>query len=519
MNVSSVAIEGNTPAYGWRDFQVVLVLLAAGLFGLGVIFRAEAIAAVLTWKTSTAYNHCFLVLPITLYMIWDRWSDLRVLRALPSPAGALFGVAPAVGWLAAERLGIMEGRQLMVIMFVEVLFLAVLGWRFWRAIAGPLLYLFFLVPFGEFLVPRLQDITAVFIAAGLGLTDIPAYVDGRIIEIPAGVFYVAEACAGLRFLVASVAFGVLYALIMYRSPLRRTVFILLAIVVPIVANGLRALGVVLLGHAFGSAEAAVADHILYGWIFFSIVILLLTVLGLPFREDEGARQPSSLSVPREPISLRSGMTAVVVAVVVASISPALAVALSMMPEVDRHHPIVLNLPDDCQLVSQVTERVRAEGGQLTVTHVQCEDVDFQITVTTFSLRSSAGPILLEMRRLVYPRDSEDVVAETAITGPQGESTNWRLFRGIRPSFVALAGLWIGGEASGVDFSMRIQQAIASLSGSYYVPAVVVVSSLPSLDSVGPAVRHLTERRMVQFGLAQVIASEQLRVTISRPPAN
>ena len=142
------------------------------------------------------------------------------------------------------------------------MFLAILGWRLWWALLGPLLYLYFLVPFGEFLTPKLQDITAVFIRHGVVVLNIPAYVDGYTIEIAAGTFYVAEACAGLRFLIASIAFGVLYALLVYRSPIRRTAFILISIVVPIIANGFRALGIVALGHYLGSADAAAADHVL-----------------------------------------------------------------------------------------------------------------------------------------------------------------------------------------------------------------------------------------------------------------
>src|SRR5215218_3359752 len=123
------------------------------------------------------------------------------------------------------------------------------------------------------MVPWMQDITAAFVGHGLALLRVPAYVDGYTIEIPEGTFYVAEACAGLRFLIASIAFGVLYALLMYRSPVRRGVFILVSIVVPVIANGFRALGIVVLGHVLGSAEAAAADHVLYGWIFFSLVVV------------------------------------------------------------------------------------------------------------------------------------------------------------------------------------------------------------------------------------------------------
>ena len=72
---------------------------------------------------------------------------------------------------------------------------------------------------------------------------------------------------------------------MYRSPVRRGAFILISIVVPVIANGLRGLGIVYLGYLLGSAKAGAADHLIYGWLFFSLVIGLLITAGLPFRQD------------------------------------------------------------------------------------------------------------------------------------------------------------------------------------------------------------------------------------------
>ena len=236
---------------GLRD---ALVGLAIGLVALALLFHAEIASAVKTWIDSTAYNHCFLVIPIAGFLIWDRRASLRGLTAAPLPLVALLALPLGVVWLAAERLGIMEGRQLVAVPMVEVLILAMFGWRLWLALLGPLLYLYFLVPFGDFLTPQLQDVTTWFIRHGVDILGIPAYIDGYIIEIPEGSFFVAEACAGLRFLIASIAFGVLYSLLMYRTPMRRILFIAASIVVPIIANGFRALGIVVLGHILGSAQ-------------------------------------------------------------------------------------------------------------------------------------------------------------------------------------------------------------------------------------------------------------------------
>ncbi len=260
--------------------------LAIGLFVLGLVFHAEAIAAYQVWNESTAYSHCFFVLPIALYLAWDRRENLVGLQVAPLPWMGLLAIPGVAAWMAAERLGIMEGRQLVAMSFVQLLFFAVLGWRVWWAMSAPLLYLYFMVPFGAFLTPVLQKITLEFSLIGLQVVGIPFYADEFLIDTPSGRYFVAEACAGLRFLIASIAFGVLYAMLIYRSYTRRGLFMLASIVIPIVANGFRALGIVLLGEALGSAEAAAADHVLYGWVFFSIVILLLILAGIPFREDQ-----------------------------------------------------------------------------------------------------------------------------------------------------------------------------------------------------------------------------------------
>jgi exosortase A len=339
MNVRALTEAGLVDA--WRSGPAIAV--SVGLITLGLMFHTEVVAAVTVWDQSTAYNHCFLVIPIVLYLVWDRRDTLRGASADPYPLAAVLAVPLAVAWLLAERLGIMEGRQLVAMSFVELLFFVVLGPRLWWRLAGPLLYLYFLVPFGAFLTPKLQDFTTLFVAHGLPMLHIPAYITGYTIEIPEGNFLIAEACAGLRFLIAAIAFGCLYALVMYRSALRRAVFIAVSIVVPIIANGFRALGIVALGHYLGSAEAVEADHVLYGWIFFSIVILILIVLGLPFREDHKPSPAPRVAPVLRANRLRPAVIGTVALLAVAAVGPAtrhrsIAPPRSICPLSCRHWP-------------------------------------------------------------------------------------------------------------------------------------------------------------------------------------
>lgn len=267
--------------YSWTSAAAAT---ATALTALAPLFAHEIAGAVRVWYASPTYNHCFLVIPIVAYLIWNRRGVFAEIAPRPFPPGLAAVLSFSVLWLFAAKLDVLEARQFAFIAIAESLVLTLIGPAAFRRLLGPLLYLFFLVPSGEYLIPRLQDFSAGFAVAGLHLMGVPVYTDGTFIQIPEGTFVIAVACAGLRFLVASIAYGVLFALVIYKSWRRRLAFIALSLIIPVVANGIRCFGIIYAAHLIGSARAAVADHVLYGWMFFSIVIFLLTAAGMAFTE-------------------------------------------------------------------------------------------------------------------------------------------------------------------------------------------------------------------------------------------
>jgi exosortase len=388
------------------------------------------------------------------------------------PAASLLGVPLAVAWLVSERLGIMERRQLSAVSFVEVLFLAMLGRRLWWAMAGPLLYLYFLVPVGEFLTPELQGITTFFVCHGLEILGVPAYIHGFVIEIPQGTFFVAEACAGLRFLIASTAFGCLYALLIYRSPLRRGVFILVSIVVPIIANGFRAIGIVYLGHILGSAEAAAADHLVYGWIFFSLVILLLIALGLPFREDEvSTRSAPRFAVERAPaVSLRRVLPVAAGIATVAAVCPVVAAGLTMAAAASVVTPSRIDVGPDCEVQPVALD----EGAAVKRQRVLCGAVRLDMSWEAFSPRSTAAPLMSAQRKMVAGARTEDT-QENWLDRSDRTFNTWRVMKSNDPAYVVATSVWIDGKPVRPGLGMRARMALNSLIGSDYAPMVVTVT--------------------------------------------
>ncbi|WP_428531271.1 exosortase A [Rhodopila sp.] len=479
-----------------RDRRQVGLAAGFGVLLLAALFHPEVLAAIRTWNDSTAYNHCYMVIPITLYLLWDRRSDLVALPPRPMPAVLLLGLPLAAVWLLAERLGIMEGRQLVAVSFVELLLLALLGPRLWWGMAGPLLYLYFLVPFGEFLTPDLQAFTTGFIRVGLQVLGIPAYIDGYTIEIPQGTFFVAEACAGLRFLIAAIAFGCLYALLMYRTPLRRGLFVLISIIAPIVANGFRGLGIVYLGYLLNSAQAAAADHIIYGWLFFSAVILLLVVLGLPFRQDQ---VPTASAAPRTqphatpPTMLRAGFITLAT-VVIAALSPTLAAALTSATATPVAAPLVIDVGPGC-----IVRAIAPDAAMLPsrTQLVRCGGLAMQMTWQAFSPRITAAPLMSERRRLVVHADTEGHEEHWLATGDATPST-WRIITSNDPAFAVAVSVWVNGKPVRPGLAMRVGMAMDSLFGSNFAPIVVTLTPAVDWTVLNPAERREAESSLATF---------------------
>jgi EpsI family protein len=148
-----------------------------------------------------------------------------------------------------------------------------------RALLFPLAYMAFLVPFGDVLEGPLQDLTIKIVMPLLHLSGVPADVDGVLISTPNGYFEVAEACSGAKFLIAMVAYGVLVANVCYVSWRRRAGFMVMAVVVPVIANGLRAFGTIYVAWWTSVEQATGLDHIIYGWVFFGIVMAVVLAIG------------------------------------------------------------------------------------------------------------------------------------------------------------------------------------------------------------------------------------------------
>ena len=323
----ALAAEG-AATRGWASVWGPAVLLLIVALALVVLaFHQTAWSIISIWERSETYAHGYLIVPISLWLIWEKRSGLSQLAPRPSFWPLVLFLPFGFAWLLGRLVDTLVVQQFAFVAMLVVVIWSVLGHRVARFLSFPILFLFFGVPVGEGLVYPMMNFTADFTVGMLKLTGIPVYREGTFFTIPSGQWSVVEACSGMRYLIASVTLGVLFAYLTYTRWWKRLLFVVFSILVPIIANGFRAYMIVMIGHLSGMKLAVGVDHLIYGWVFFGVIITIMFVVGSIWR-DPPAALPQPQRVAPAPLSLRGALRVLAVTAVAALMWPLAAWALS-----------------------------------------------------------------------------------------------------------------------------------------------------------------------------------------------
>ncbi|MPZ45996.1 MAG: exosortase A [Betaproteobacteria bacterium] len=440
------------------------------------------------WWRSETFAHGLIIYPVAAWLIWGKRSQLAALPIRPC-FWVLFPLAAAAFVaLLGSVAGVEAARQFGLVAMIALAVVAVMGVAIARAIAFPLAFTLLAVPIGEFLLPTLMDHTADFTVAALRLSGIPVYREGLFFTLPSGRWSVIEACSGLRYLIASVTLGFLYAYLSYTSLWRRVLFVLASILVPIVANWLRAYMIVMIGHLSEMRYAVGVDHLIYGWIFFGVVMLLLFWVGSWWREDHRVVQAE----PIAPGLVGGGSKAILIA-------GALGVAA-----IASTGPLYVDFLDAKEVASQPViaapsgaagwERSSSRLPQFTphfvsaraTMHKIYERQGAQVGVFIgYYARQNEGHELISFDNgLVSPGDRLwHRLSETGqSSGVHGLRVVESRLRSSRGELLAWHWYWAGGRWSALPEEVKLRQAFDRLAGRGDDAAVVVLYAPPGSSS-------------------------------------
>jgi exosortase A len=289
MSMASMTVMPRKSVQAVRPWPQVLLLLSGLLLWTVFMYQDTGLAMVNIWARSDTFAHAFFVLPISLWLIWRRRD--RLLSCTPKADLSVLPYMGGIGflWFLGTLAFVNALTQLSLVALLVLTVPALLGWHVTRIILFPLGFLFFSVPLGEFLMPQLMEWTANVTVFALRLTGVPVYREGLQFIISSGQWSVVEACSGIRYLLASMTVGALFSYLSFTSTKRRILFFSISIFVPVVANWMRAYFIVMLGHLSGNKLAAGIDHLIYGWIFFGVVIFFMFIIGARWSESESLK--------------------------------------------------------------------------------------------------------------------------------------------------------------------------------------------------------------------------------------
>ncbi len=282
----------------WRLYLAAVAAVTAAIL---LLFHRDVAALLNLWWTSTTYGHCLFIAPVVTWLVWTRREELSQLSPRSWWPGLIVVAIGGFGWLLGGAAGVAFARQFGLVVMLQGAVIAILGPHVARGLAFPLLFAFFMVPFGEWLEPPLQSVTVAIVMPLLHLVGVPAEVDGVLIRAGRYWFEVAEACSGSKFVLSMLAFGMLVANTCFRSWRRRAAFMAVSLFVPVLANGVRAFGTIYAADLTSLEAATGFDHIVYGWIFFALVMAVVMAGAWRWFDrapDEPAFDPAALLPPR-----------------------------------------------------------------------------------------------------------------------------------------------------------------------------------------------------------------------------
>ncbi len=258
-----------------------------------ILYKHVILNLISAWNSDPNSSHGFVIPFISGFFIWQRRELLGKVHLTPSIWGGavLSGglsllvfahMAEAVTYISLSMFAVIAG----IIVFVY-------GWDLFKKLSFPFFYLLFTVP-----VPReLYDTVAfplklIVTRCSVGILDmmsIPVIREGNIIYLADTTLEVADACSGIRSIVALIAIAVAYTYLFQKTLIRRILLVLSAIPIAVIANGMRVIITGILANSYGAKVAQGFYHEFAGLVIFSVSFALLIGTGVVINKIKSGR--------------------------------------------------------------------------------------------------------------------------------------------------------------------------------------------------------------------------------------
>ena|ERR1700722_13878654 len=286
-----------------------------------LIFGALSLVAVLAfWKPLVALveyslshesaSHILLIPLITLYLLYterDRIFRSTHFSVVSGAAAILIGIGLYLlanpSWASAEGNDVLVATTLSFVVIWLGAFLLCYGSRAALAAAFPLLFLLLMVPLPEAVLAKsiywLQQGSTEIAYLLFKLVQVPVFRQGFILSLPSVSIEVAKECSGIRSSMALLITCLLAAHLFLRRRWKMTLFVLLALPLAIIKNGIRITALTLLAIYVDPSFLTGNLHHDGGFVFFLLALAILAPILFFLQKSERTSQSAKPIIPAE----------------------------------------------------------------------------------------------------------------------------------------------------------------------------------------------------------------------------
>lgn len=231
------------------------------------------------WNRDPNYSYGFFVIPIALFILWDRLRLVVPEKVRP----ALWGLLPLFALMGLRYLLYEWNEQYVetatIPLVIACLTLVLGGWHLFTVALPSIVFLFFMLPMppslNDVLAGPLQRLATLGSVTLLQIFGLPVMAEGNVIVVGEETLEVARACNGLSMLLSFVTLITAVVLLVRRPLGERVVLMLSAVPIALISNILRITGTAMVYHYVGHDAGEKLGHDMAGWLMMPIALALV----------------------------------------------------------------------------------------------------------------------------------------------------------------------------------------------------------------------------------------------------
>jgi len=244
------------------------------------------------WSSDPDMTHGAFVPLLVGYIIWERRKQLAALKPVHSVSGVALMLIGAIllcaGPPGLDTYAVITRIAFLFSLIGTVAFLR--GWRTVGILSYPLALLLLMFPMPGYVMEKLtfplQIIASQLAEHLLELCHYSVLREGNILMLPGQTLNVAEACSGLRSMLALTFLGQAYAYLFDSRAWMRLAIAVLVVPIAVFANSLRIVASAIAG-SYNRAWGEGTYHESAGWIVFVVAFLCVVLCHLLLKKLVG----------------------------------------------------------------------------------------------------------------------------------------------------------------------------------------------------------------------------------------